>query len=78
VAAASWKVQVLDDVESAVSELQFVSDFPKILLEYLRGDEQMSLAARTFRTGQIRLNMNQGKIESIEIRQFARNKKEGT
>lgn len=58
-----------------VGNLEFVGEFPKMLLEYFGGDEQVCLAVKALQSGQIRLNMNNGRIESIEIRQFARNKK---
>jgi len=66
---------MLDKMAPVLGGLELVREFPEILLEYLRNDEQMGLAAEVFQSGQIRLNMNQGHIESIEIRQFARRKK---
>lgn len=59
---------------SAIDKLEFAKNFPRELLDHLCGDEQVSLAAHVCGSGQIRLNVNEGKVQSIEFRQWARKK----
>ena len=59
---------------SAIDNLEFAKNFPQELLKHLCGDDQVSLAAHVCGSGQIRLNVTEGKIQSIEFRQWARKK----
>ena len=69
---------LLDDMEPILKDLEEVRSFPHRLLEYLRDDEHMQLAAQICESGQIKINVGHGTIESIEFRQWARVKKRGT
>ena len=62
-------------MESILDELEIVRSFPMVLLEHLRKDPQIGMAAEACNHGQIRLNINNGKVESVEWRQWARDKK---
>lgn len=69
-------MQVLARMATTVTitpeKIEFARNFPKELLEYLRGNEQIALAAHVCGSGQIRLNVTAGAVQSIEFRQWAR------
>ena len=63
-------------MEPVLNELELARTLPQLILKYLRDDEQMCMAAKVCGIGQIRLNINNGVIESIEFSQKARAGKE--